>query len=221
MTLIDSLIQKWNIKCIIFDLDGTLVDTLDKHIEAFTILFKEINQKITYDEIAVNMGRTPQDTLLTLKPELKSDKKRLKALSLRKEEILTTLLTNIPRFPGSKDILEYLRKTDIKLCLASSTPEFNVSKILKSVGFSEYFDVIITGEDITVGKPNPEVFLKACNRALINKEFCLIIGDSPHDIEAAKAADIKIIAVTTGKHSVEQVRKANPSYLISSLKELL
>ncbi|NHK31036.1 MAG: HAD family phosphatase [Asgard group archaeon] len=221
MRLIDTLLQKWKIKCIIFDLDGTLVDTLDKHIEAFKILFKEINHKITYDEIAVNMGRTPKDILLSLKPDLKSDKKRLESLSQRKEEILTTLLTNIPKFPGSKDILEYLKKNGIKLCLASSTPQFNVSKMLKSVGFSNYFDVIITGEDITVGKPNPEVFLKTAKRALINKKFCLIIGDSPHDIEAAKAADIKIIAVTTGKHTVEQVRNAKPSYLISTLNELL
>lgn len=221
MRYIDSLIQKWKIKCIIFDLDGTLVNTLDKHIEAFRILFKEINRKISYEEIAENMGRTPKDILLTLLPELTSDKNQLENLSRRKEEILTKLLKDITKFPGSIEILDYLKNLKIKICLASSTPLFNVSKMIKNACLSNYFDVIISGEDITIGKPNPEVFLKASEIAKICKEFCLIIGDSPHDIDAAKAAGIKIIAITTGIHTIEQVKEAKPNYIISSLTDLL
>ncbi|NHJ39903.1 MAG: HAD family phosphatase [Asgard group archaeon] len=221
MKLIDNLIQKWNVKCIIFDLDGTLVNTLDYHIEAFKILFKEINRKIPYEEIEDNMGRTPKDTLLSLIPELNFNKKQLEILSKRKEEILTNLLSDIPIFPGSKEILDYLKYQKIIICLASSTPYFNVSKMIENASFSSYFDVIITGEDITIGKPNPEVFLKAVEKAKIDKKHCLIIGDSPHDIEAAKTAGINIIAVATGKHSKEQIKETKPNLLVSSLTDLL
>jgi len=70
---INSLLIKWNIQCVIFDLDGTLVDTLDKHIQAFEILFSELNIDITYEAIAENMGRTPKDTLKSLMPEQTKD----------------------------------------------------------------------------------------------------------------------------------------------------
>ena len=90
MILIDDCIEKWGIKYIIFDLDGTLVDTLDKHILAFIKLFQENNLSISKERISENMGRTPKDTLLTLIPELKTNQNKLITLANRKEEILTT-----------------------------------------------------------------------------------------------------------------------------------
>ncbi len=220
MVLINNLIEKWGIKCIIFDLDGTLVDTLDKHIEAFAKLFKEINKKIPRKCISENMGRTPKDILLTLIPELKEDRETLGKYAIRKEEILTTLLDIIPLFKGAKEILEYLKEIKIPRALASSTPKFNVDKMLKSAGIYQYFDVIITGEDITVGKPNPEIFLKAMEKSNFTNSECVIIGDSPHDVHAAKNAEMKIIAVNTGKHSFKELHDTKPDIIVRSLIEL-
>ncbi|HUT80510.1 MAG TPA: HAD family phosphatase [Candidatus Bathyarchaeia archaeon] len=221
MSLLNSFLLQWKIKGIIFDLDGTLIDTLDKHIQAFQLLFDEINKPITYEKIAENMGRTPRDTLLTLIPELQNDKNQLDFLAKRKEEILTNLLNHIPKFPGAENLLQYVKKLPLTICLASSTPIYNVIKMLQEASIENYFQVIITGEDITIGKPNPEIFLKAAKKGKIPPNQCLVIGDSPHDILAAKKAGMKVIAVTTGKHSVTEVEKENPDLLISSLKELL
>jgi beta-phosphoglucomutase len=221
MVLIDNLIGKWGIKCVIFDLDGTLVDTLDMHILAFIKLFQENNLAISEERISENMGRTPKDTILTLIPEITSNQEKLIALANQKEEILTTLLENIPLFNGAKDLLDYLKKKEIPLALASSTPKFNVEKMLTSAGILDYFKVIITGEDITVGKPNPEVFLKAASKSRFTKDECLIIGDSPHDVYAAKNAEIKIVVVNTGKHSYEEIQETKPDLLLKTLIELL
>ena len=221
MLLIDDLIEKWGIKYIIFDLDGTLVNTLDKHILAFIKLFQENNLSIAKERISENMGRTPKDTLLTLIPELKTNQKKLITFANRKEEILTTLLENIPLFIGAKEILEYLKKVNLPLALASSTPKFNVQKMLISAGINEYFNVIITGEDISVGKPNPEVFLKAAKKGNFSKIECMIIGDSPHDVHAAKNAEMKIIAVNTGTHSYEEIQKSKPNLIVKTLIDLL
>ncbi len=221
MTLIDQLIKQWNIKCIIFDLDGTIIDTLDKHIRAFEILFKEIKIDIPTLRIEENMGRTPKDTLLTLISTLKDDKERLENLANRKEEILTTLLTDIPILDGTVDLLGFLKSKNLKLCLASSTPKFNVTKMLKDTDLLRFFTTIITGEDIIIGKPDPEVFLKVAKKANFDKSHCLVIGDSTHDIEAAKRGNIKVIAVTTGKHNYEEIKSVHPDYIINSLNELL
>lgn len=221
MLLIDDYIKKWGIKYIIFDLDGTLVDTLDKHILAFVKLFQENNLSISEERISENMGRTPKDTLLTLIPELKTNENKLITLANRKEEILTTLLENIPLFNGAKEILDYLKKIDLPLALASSTPKFNVQKMLISAGINEYFNVIITGEDISVGKPNPEVFLKAANKGHFSENECMIIGDSPHDVHAAKNAMMKIIAVNTGTHSYEEIQESKADLIVKTLRDLL
>ncbi|NHJ31978.1 MAG: HAD family phosphatase [Asgard group archaeon] len=221
MPLIENLIEKWGVKCIIFDLDGTLVDTLDMHILAFVKLFQETNLSIAKERISENMGRTPKDTLLTLIPALKTNQQELLILANRKEEILTTLLEKVPLFNGAKEILEFLMKKKIPLALASSTPKFNVDKMLNSADIFDYFNVIITGEDITFGKPNPEVFLKAAEKGNFTNEECIVIGDSPHDVHAAKNAKMKIIAVNTGKHSFEEIQETKPDTIVKTLKELL
>ncbi len=218
---IDSLIKQWKIRCIIFDLDGTLVDTLDKHIQAFEILFTEIALDISYEAIAENMGRTPKDTLKSLIPELAKDNKKLEQLALKKEMILSNLLDRIPIFDGAIKLLDYLKGIDMPLCLASSTPKYNVMKMLKAVKMDQYFKVIITGEDITIGKPNPQAFLKAAKKVNIVPKHCLVLGDSPHDIEAANNARMQIIAVNTGKHDLHKVKVKKSNNIISSLVELL
>ncbi|MHA1124656.1 MAG: HAD family hydrolase [Candidatus Heimdallarchaeota archaeon] len=221
MTKLETLIENWKTKCIIFDLDGTLVDTLDKHIEAFKILFKELKINIEEARIAENMGRTPKDTLLTLLPELKDDNERLIEYAEKKEEILTTLLDDTECFIGARDLLAKVQELELTIALASSTPKYNVEKMLRSAGISEFFNVIITGEDITIGKPNPEVFLKAAKKAKCSIEHCFVIGDSPHDIEAAKNAQMKIVIVKTGKHTEDQLKAKKPEIIINLLEELL
>jgi HAD superfamily hydrolase (TIGR01549 family) len=221
MALIDNLMEKWAIKCVIFDLDGTLVDTLDMHILAFAKLFQEIKLTISKERISENMGRTPKDTLLTLIPEIKEDQNRLITLANRKEEILSTLLENIPLFKGAQKLLDHLKKQKIPLALASSTPKFNVEKMLTSAGILDYFNVIITGEDITVGKPNPEVFLKAASKGHFSNDECMVIGDSPHDVFASKNAEMRIVAINTGKHSFEEIQKTKPDIHLKTLVELI
>lgn len=221
MVNINKLLKKWNIKCVIFDLDGTLTDTLDLHIKAFQILFHELNVSIVKDKIEENMGRTPKDTLKTLIPKLVSSEQQLKLLAEKKERNLRELLDNIELFPGAKALIKKAKDFGETICLASSTPKDNVFKILSETTLRKEFDVIVTGEEITIGKPNPQIFLKAAKKAKKSRKECLVIGDSTHDISAAKQANMKIIAVTTGKHSLEQLKVLKPNLIIHSLKELV
>ncbi|MFW9924173.1 MAG: HAD family hydrolase [Candidatus Thorarchaeota archaeon] len=221
MNEIEALIELWEIDNIIFDLDGTLVDTLNQHIKAFQILFQKLNLEIPYEKIAENMGRTPKDTLLSLLPDLKNDYNKLIRMANEKETILSTLLSEITIFDGAVDILTFLQNKKLPLCLASSTPEFNVVKILKESKLMTFFQVIVTGEDITRGKPDPEVFLVAARKAKRLPSKSLVIGDSPHDILAGKNAQMKVIAILTGKHQKKDILTCNPDRIYPSLKDLL
>jgi len=221
MPLLDSLIKKWQIKCIIFDLDGTLVNTLDKHILAFQKLFQELKLNYSQKEISKNMGRTPKDILLTLIPELKYHEEKLNYFALKKEEILTNLLDEIPLMKGSIELLNNINTKKLFLALASSTPKFNVDKIINVTKIGQYFNLIITGEDITIGKPNPEIFLKVTEKLNIKPKECVVIGDSTHDVLAARNCSMRIIAVTTGKHNKREISLLKPDYILKSLKELI
>jgi len=216
-----TIIEDWQINCVIFDLDGTLVDTLELHMQAFQELFNLEKLEIPYEEIAENMGRTPKDTLLSLLPQLANDHQTLEQLAAKKEQILAKLITKVKKMVGAEAILSLLKKQNLTLCLASSTPIFNVKKILAKANLGQYFDVIVTGEDITIGKPHPEVFLIAAQKGSCSSEHCLVIGDSPHDIKAAKNAGMKIIAIATGKHSKMELEQEQPDYLFPSIEMLL
>jgi len=219
--LLLQLVKKWGIDCIIFDLDGTLVDTLEFHIKAFQQLFAEKGLKISYDKIAENMGRTPKDTLLSLLPNLVDAPKKLEMLTQEKEQKLSKLLTTVYKLPGAEEILKLLKANHKTLCLASSTPSYNVKKILEATTLKVYFDAIVTGEDISVGKPNPEVFLVAAKKGRCSIDSCLVIGDSTHDIKAAKNAGMKVIAVASGKHSKVELEQEQPDFLVQTLKTLI
>ena len=221
MNKLSQIIDDWKLSCIIFDLDGTLTDTLDLHIKAFEMLFQELEVVVPKEKIRENMGRTPKDILLTLTPNLVVEEKNLTSYANRKEEILSTLFDEVRTFAGAKKLVEQTRIRGITSCLASSTPEFNVKKILQAIKFEGFFDYIITGEDISIGKPHPQAFLEASRKAKRKPEECCVIGDSIHDVLAAQRAGMKIVAVTTGKHTIEQLKELNPDMVISSLQELL
>ncbi|NHJ04704.1 MAG: HAD family phosphatase [Candidatus Heimdallarchaeota archaeon] len=221
MNQLETYLLKWDISCIIFDLDGTLVNTLEQHIKAFQILFKEINLDISYEVISENMGRTPKDTLLSLIPNLESNYEKLRKYAERKERILTDLLNEIPVFVGAYEVLDLLKKRNKIICLASSTPRFNVIKILETAKIAHYFNYIVTGEDISIGKPNPEVFLKAAKKANKDPKECLVIGDSTHDIIAARNAKMKVIVVSTGKHTKLELQAKSPNLIVNSLEDLM
>ncbi|MBD3230421.1 MAG: HAD-IA family hydrolase [Candidatus Lokiarchaeota archaeon] len=227
MKLIEKILTK-KIKGFIFDLDGTLINTLGHHVDAFQIAFEKLGIKVNREEIKHNMGRTPWDIprdILYKKPmdDLNEDEKKLvdKIASMKIEIYHKKIADNIPLQDGVKEVLSYLKEREIRLAVCSSTPKMNVHHILKKIGIYDFFDAIITGDNVKVGKPNPEAFLIAVKKIGLNKENCFIVGDSVHDIEAGNRGNIKTIAVCTGFHDREELKDIKPEIIINDLTDLL
>ncbi|MGQ9515210.1 MAG: HAD family hydrolase [Thermoproteota archaeon] len=219
MVTIKDIIEQWGIKCVILDLDGTLVDTLEIHVEAFLRVAREIGVDVPREHIEQNMGRTSIDILRTILPEIEGPD--LAYYAKRKEDIFTEILGDAHRLPGAYEILRELKRCGLPLVLASSTTLRNVKKILQLAGLSGYIDKMVTAEDVVVGKPNPDVFIRAAAKVGVSPKQSLVIGDSIHDIAAAMAAGCLTIAVASGMHTIEQLSVLKPNLIVHNLTELL
>jgi HAD superfamily hydrolase (TIGR01549 family) len=227
MKIIDHLIETGT-SGVIFDLDGTLINTLSHHVEAFINAFNDHGYNIDRETIKYNMGRTPWDIPSDIlfnksKNDLSEDEMDIvqKVASAKINYYHESLKQEISIQDGTREILEYLKDKNTKLAVCSSTPRINVNEILKKIKIFHYFGAIITGDDIKIGKPNPEPFLLAINKLKLAKEDCFIIGDSVHDIEAANRGKIKSIGVCTGFHLKTDLEEKNPHLIINTLVDLL
>ncbi|MHA2253822.1 MAG: HAD family hydrolase [Candidatus Kariarchaeaceae archaeon] len=207
-----------NIRAILFDLDGTLVDTLDLHIISFQWILSELGKQVPSAELAVLMGLTPQDIIKQYFPNLSDDE--IWESAIKKEEFLYRSVSNFKINEGTLELLQDLGDFGVQRIVISSTHRSLVNRLLSSVGLIDYLDDMVCGDEITHGKPNPEPFLKGLAKSGTQKEHAIGIGDSIYDGLSLGAAGIKFIGVTTGKTNCKKLLDFNFDYVINSFNDL-
>ena len=185
------------IKGIIFDMDGTIVDSLPYHYEAWKIFFNENKVENFSEKLNEYKGGGTLDLMRTVYGNQYS-KKELKKMSEDKEKIFRKIYKGeIKQILGFKNFLDELKSKDIMVGLASNAIRKNVSMIINELEIYDYFDSIICGDEVINGKPNPEMFNETIDRFNINKDECLIFEDSLEGILAAKNSGVKVIGITS------------------------
>jgi HAD superfamily hydrolase (TIGR01509 family) len=121
-------------------------------------------------------------------------------------------------FDGSLALLESLHGK-VKLGLASMNNRNVIDHMLKAMNIQRYFDAVLTTEDISNSKPNPEIFLKCALKLRSSPDKCVVVEDSIFGVKAAKAARMGCVAVLTGVYSREELKKENPDLILNSLTE--
>ena len=185
------------IKGIIFDMDGTIVDSLPYHHEAWKIFFNENKVENFSEKLNQYKGGGTLDLMRTVYGNQYS-KKELKKMSEDKEMIFRKIYKGeIKQILGFKKFLDELKSKDIMVGLASNAIRKNVSMIINELGIYDHFDSIICGDEVINGKPNPEMFNESIDRFKISKNDCLIFEDSIEGVEGAINSGIKAIGVTS------------------------
>jgi beta-phosphoglucomutase family hydrolase len=179
---------------VVFDMDGVLVDSAGAHFESWRALGAENGLTITQAQFAATFGRHNGDIVPILFGAV--SQQRLTALADRKEALYRDIVRGrVPAVPGAADLVRELRAAGLRLAVGSSGPLANIRLILRELGVSELFDAISSGEDVTRGKPDPQVFQIACERLGLPPQRCIVIEDAPVGIAAAKAAGCRAVAV--------------------------
>ncbi|MFW6230505.1 MAG: HAD family hydrolase [Nanoarchaeota archaeon] len=205
-------------RAVIFDLDGTLVNSVPFHLRIHQKVFKKYGINLTkeYFEKECN-GTEPHEFYeKILKHFLGSTKKLDDAWKEQKKFHMYSGLDPIKIFPGVKSTLKNLSKNGYRSCVASSSHTNYVKKILKNNAITEYFDHIIGSEHFAHSKPNPAIFLEAWREMGIKKKECVIIEDSVNGCIAAKRAGIDVICLLTSEK-----REDIPDYATIALKHSL
>lgn len=192
----------------LWDMDGVVVDTAPFHFEAWQQTFAKLGVKYSLVEFKESFGRRNEAIIPEIMGEPVSPEE-IAAIAREKEALFRRLARGkIKPFPGAVELLQRLSKSNIKMALVSSTPPRNIDSVLQSLEIKEYFQIIISGADVTKGKPDPECFLLAASRLGVGPENCVVIEDSTAGVSAAKSAGMKCIAITNTRRR-NQLKKAD------------
>lgn len=202
------------LKGLILDMDGTLLDSHDFHLEAWKLLLKKYNIKKTDSDILSQFGKTTEDIARNLFPAGHDPVQ----IGAEKDDFFLTLVSDICLFSGVSEVISRLKRQNYKICVASSNPFITVHTICTNCDLE--IDACIGVDEIEHGKPAPDMILAAASRLGLAPSECLVVGDSPYDIRAAKAAKCRIIAVLTGGHSLESLQKEGPDFILQSITEI-
>ena len=182
---------------IIFDMDGTMVDSLPYHHEAWKIFFNENKVENFSEKLKDYKGGGTLDLMKAVYGDRYS-LKELKKMSDEKEMIFRRIYKGkIKPIKGFKNFLIDIKSKNILVGLASNAIRKNVSMIINELEIYDHFDSIICGDEVINGKPNPEMFNETINRFNIDKSECLIFEDSLEGVLAAKNSEIKVIGITS------------------------
>jgi beta-phosphoglucomutase len=185
------------VRGVIFDLDGVLLDSAEHHRLAWERLAVEQGVSTGDDFFREHFGRTNASILpIFLGREL--DPEELRRISEHKEALFREVAHGaISLFPGVTPLLEDLKGAGWRIALGTSTPRSNVDFLFRELGLEKYLEASTSSDDVRLGKPDPEVFLKAAGKLGLPPERCVVVEDSPIGVEAALAAGMKCAAVAS------------------------
>jgi beta-phosphoglucomutase len=180
---------------VIFDMDGVLVDSGPWHLESWRRLAMEhAGQTISEARFARSFGQRSAEIIEAWFGV--TDPEMVRRLDGRKEAIYRELIRGrVPAMPGAMEILQELRRSEIRVAIGSSGPAENVSLVCAEMGLDRMVDAVVTGADVQAGKPDPSVFLLAASRLGVEPRRCVVIEDAWSGVEAAKRAGMRCVAL--------------------------
>lgn len=179
---------------VVFDMDGVLVDSAQPHFRSWQLLAAENATTVTEEQFTATFGRQNKDIIPLLFGAVPAA--QLARLSARKEEIYRDLIrAEPPIVRGARALVRALHGAGAALAVGSSGPRANIQLVLEALGATELMSAVVSGEEVTRGKPDPEVFTLACRRLGLTPRHCIVVEDAPVGVEAAVAAGAHAIAV--------------------------
>ena len=193
---------------ILFDMDGLMIDSERVTFDGYQYVLKKYGKDITLKQYQTFLGRNVVSTYSLLKEYYGKNfpsEDVVKKVHVYLEEVFET--EGIPVKPGLYDLLEYIKKNRYKCAVVTSSSRHRAMQILEKIHVEEYFDVVVCGDDISKGKPDPEIYRVALHKLHEAEENCLVLEDAQTGIEAAYRANIDVIAIPDMKYPDEKYKQ--------------
>lgn len=209
------------IKAVIFDMDGLMIDSERVTYNGYKKVLGDMGLDITEEFYTTLLGRTIE-TAKQLFENVYGKDFHLDDVIPLVHKYMADLFDNegVPVKKGLVDLLKYLKDNNYKTVVATSSQRKRVDHILNIANISQYFDDSICGDEVTHGKPNPEVFLRACEKAGVKPDEALVLEDSEAGIQAAYSGKIKVICIPDMKYP-EEAYASKTTKILPSLEEVI
>lgn len=206
--------------CIIFDMDGVIIDSEEIHKKAYYETFESLDVHVTEDLYKTFTGSSTINAFEKLVTHFGLNEKP-EDLVLDKRRRYVSFFENDPNLQlvkGVKEIIEYFYEKGLVLILASSSAMVNIDRVFRRFDLDKYFSAKISGADLTASKPNPEIFEKAVVLGKTKREHCIVIEDSDNGIHAANAAGIFVFGYDNPLSENQTLENADA--IISDFQEI-
>jgi beta-phosphoglucomutase family hydrolase len=187
-----------NFKGALFDMDGVLVDNMSIHMEAFGELARRYGVDFDFTQVLGMAGKGNDEIFGEVFPREIVERKGVAALAAEKEAIYRELYApKLTPIAGLIEFLDKLRAGGVKMAVGSSAPGVNIDFVLDGLDIRRYFDVVVGADMVSRCKPDPEIYLVAAARLGLLPSECIVFEDALAGIQAARAAGMKVIALST------------------------
>lgn len=211
-----------NIKAIIFDMDGTLIDSMWIWKQIDIDFFKMFDFDFPGDMQKEIEGMSFYQTAVYFKERYNFPITVEEMIDIWNEMAHEKYANEVFLKPGAKKFLEYCKSHNIKLGIATSNSRFLFDAVREHLNLDEYFDCMLTGTEITNGKPAPDVFLTVASRLQINPEDCLVFEDIIPGIMAGHNANMKVVAIADlYSANDEEQKREMADYFINDYYDVL
>ena len=196
-------------KAVIFDIDGTLIDTVDLHASAWVEALKHFGFDIAFEDMRSQIGKGGDQILHGLLPPDVIEQRGEEIKDFRGELFKRDYLAKARPFPGVRNLFERIRASGRRAVLASSGTGEEVEQYKEIAGIADLIDSATSSDDADRSKPFPDIFQAALAKlSPLRPEEAVVVGDTPYDAEAARNAGVKTVGVLSGGFTEQALREA-------------
>jgi beta-phosphoglucomutase family hydrolase len=204
----------------VFDLDGTLVDNLPYHLQAWQQMSGQLGVEMTPERMEHEFSGRKNEEIIPVLLGRAVPHDELQRLAEQKEQLYRDLFRpHMKPLPGAVELLQRLKAAGYKLAVASAAPAKNRAMVLDGLQLRAHFDAVVGGEDAARGKPAPDIFLAAAKKLGVDPSKCIAFEDAVLGVQAARAAGMDTAAVTTTT-SAENLLKAGAQWTATDFTAL-
>lgn len=188
---------------IIFDMDGVLVDSGPSHRASWRAMLAALGEPEPPEAWRRTIGRPAHEAVSRLLGRELSPGEARRLSQLKHEHYVRLAEAGLPAVPGAAVFLDALAALGVPRAVATSAHRADVARLLAPLGLLDHFAVVVAAEDVSRGKPDPEVYLRAAHGIGVEPPGCLVFEDSLVGIQAARAAGMRVIALSTAHGDAE------------------
>jgi phosphoglycolate phosphatase-like HAD superfamily hydrolase len=210
------------IRALLFDVDGTLVDSNDLHAEAWQRSFRHFGIEIPLEEIRGQIGKGGDNLIPALLPAAVAERIQRPLQDYRTDLFKRAYLSRVQAFPGVRDLFERLKGDGITLVLASSAGKDELDHHIDLIGCRDLIAAVTSKDDVEHSKPDPDIFAAALAKvAPLSAADVRVVGDTPYDAEAAGKLGIGVIGFRSGGFADEDIAAAGAGLILDGPEDML